>query len=82
MLDFLINLEDDKDDDDETSSRSKHKLLKNTISFNHKLNAFYQSGPLNKLCVFFGMQANRKSFYNSFRFSKTTMSIAICCLKI
>ena len=80
MLDLLINL-DDKDDD-ETSSKSKQKTSKAALAFKNKFNSsnhfnFLFEDPTLRLS-----NSTGKFYPANSLFSKTSISIAICCLKI
>lgn len=79
--DMLTNSNDD--DDDETSSKTKHRLPKITVSLNHKFNTSKQA--IQALFKFNdgGFTYLKGKYYSpNSLFFKTSISIALCCLKI
>src|SRR6202007_2029917 len=81
ILDFLINLDDR--DYDETTSKSKHKTSKVTLTLNNKFNRFSNTIlSASKFDIYYSSDNIRNNYSINSLFVKTTISIAICCLKI
>jgi hypothetical protein len=79
---MLINLDDEKDDDETSSKRSRNKVHKVSLLHNIRFNPCLQEISLLQLYRPIIITPPNSEFHENVLFSKVPMSITACCFRI
>jgi hypothetical protein len=82
IQDMLVNLDDEKDDDETSSKRSRNKVNKVSLLHNIRFNLCLQEMPLLQLYGVGITDPPNPQFHENILFSKVPISIAICCFRL